>query len=362
MASFAWGAGTCGQLGNGRWEDRWCPDRCEWDACEVGVVACGGSQCMATGRDGKLRIWGNTHGLQIEEGKETVERPTVLPMPIQWNLKVTSLAVGWSHFVFSTTDGQVYTCGTGTAGQLGHGQEVQVLHKPSAIPGAVEGMEAVQVGCGLRHTLVLSRQGLVWACGAGKRGQLGLPSVPRQACTLRCVQEIPSGGIRSIRGGGERSACITESGVLFVWGRGWCNTDYDRRVPQVVDSPGIQWQDIQLGWSHAVALDESGKCWAWGSNRYGQLGGEGPDCTQPRQVESDELSARKIVRVAAGSEHSMALSGDGTVFTWGWGEHGQLGLGHTRDSSKPAMVDLPARVDHIACGAGFSLAFTVLQK
>lgn len=361
MASFAWGAGTCGQLGDGGWEDQWRPVSCKWDAQEGMDVACGGSQCLAKGRGGQVWVWGNTHGLEVEQGKEKVEIPTRIPMGIPSKVKVTSIATGWSHFALCTTEGQVYTCGTGTAGQLGHGQEVQVLQKPMPVSEPVEGMGAIQVSCGLRHTLVLSKRGSVWACGAGKRGQLGLSTAPRKLCTFLPVQQLPSNDIKVIRGGGERSACVTENGSLFVWGRAWDKADPDKLVPCAVVAPGIRWQDIHLGWSHAVALDVAGQCWTWGSNQYGQLGRQGPGCTHPKEVDSEQLSACRIVQVATGSEHTVALSENGTVFTWGWGEHGQLGLGHTLDTFKPTPVKLPSPVHRIACGAGFCLVFQALQ-
>ena len=61
--------------------------------------------------------------------------------------------------------------------------------------------------------------------------------------------------------------------------------------------------------------------------------------------------------VSAGSEHSLAVARDGTVFAWGWGEHGQLGLGHQHDTCCPTRVPGLQQMRQCAGGCGFSVSF-----
>lgn len=74
------------------------------------------------------------------------------------------------------------------------------------------------------------------------------------------------------------------------------------------------------------------------------------------------LDGKRIVQIAAGSEHSATVTDDGQVCTWGWGEHGQLGLGDTSDQSLPRVVDLGNKpgsnllTTRVYCGSGFTIA------
>ena len=67
----------------------------------------------------------------------------------------------------------VYTWGEGLYGQLGHGIEVDHLMEPTVLSKLI-GKEIVNVFCGMNHTMFLSSNGLVYACGNGYYGQLGL--------------------------------------------------------------------------------------------------------------------------------------------------------------------------------------------
>ncbi|GMN70766.1 hypothetical protein TIFTF001_055875 [Ficus carica] len=80
------------------------------------------------------------------------------------------------------------------------------------------------------------------------------------------------------------------------------------------------------------------------------------------------LEGEKVVHIAAGAEHSVL---NGLVKTWGWGEHGQLGLGDTCDQTSPQTVNLGQEVPNEAAkikvysGSGFTIAVrtpTVLSQ
>ena len=117
---------------------------------------------------------------------------------------------------------------------------------------------------------------------------------------------------------------------------------------------------VSLGWSHALGLDNSGRVWAWGSNRYGQCG-RPPDSpailAEPTQLSSTGLNTQTIC-IAAGSEHSAAVTADGSVYTWGWGEHGQLGVGDELNLWQPTHVSLPPCAE-VICGSGFTTAIVL---
>lgn len=78
--------------------------------------------------------------------------------------------------------------------------------------------------------------------------------------------------------------------------------------------------------------------YTWGCSNYGQLGlGEVKESPHPRIVPG--LVGEHVIALACGQYHTLALTNQGEVFAWGWGVHGQLGLGHVEDERTPRRVD-----------------------
>ncbi|XP_061078595.1 RCC1 domain-containing protein 1-like isoform X2 [Conger conger] len=148
-------------------------------------------------------------------------------------------------------------------------------------------------------------------------------------------------------------------------------------------SPHLCGVSLALGMEHAVLLSGSGAVYTWGSSSHGQLGhGELGREAEPRVVEG--LWGMAMEGVAAGGWHSVCVSGEGDLYTWGWNESGQLGLpcqatqrerlqggiaaGAESDSKEvfisiqafPALLDLPeeAEVTRVSCGSRHTAALT----
>ena len=94
---------------------------------------------------------------------------------------------------------------------------------------------------------------------------------------------------------------------------------------------------VACGKSHSMALTDGG-LYVWGSSKYGQLGlGRlRLSAKQPELVMA--LSGRVTISIAAGHYHSVALDSNGHLWTWGWGVHGQLGLGDIEDEHWPQVI------------------------
>lgn len=90
---------------------------------------------------------------------------------------------------------------------------------------------------------------------------------------------------------------------------------------------------------HAIALAESGQVYAWGWNDKGQLGlgFSSNDKIGPTPVKF--LAGKKIVKVATGGGHSMAVGLDGQVFAWGNNDRAELALGHTNNVDSPTLME-----------------------
>ena len=81
---------------------------------------------------------------------------------------------------------------------------------------------------------------------------------------------------------------------------------------------------VSAGGGHSLSLTADGSVWSWGRGCFGQLGqGDGQGQLEPKKIEA--ITGQRVVAVSAGEFHSLALTADGAV--WSWGERGCLGHG-----------------------------------
>jgi RHS repeat-associated protein len=114
---------------------------------------------------------------------------------------------------------------------------------------------------------------------------------------------------------------------------------------------------------HALALKSDGTVWAWGWNRFGQLGSATTQSCWQYTCSSTPIQVSGltgIVAIAAGESHSVALKSDGTVWAWGLDDAGELGDGswgyHTHRMTPGLVPNIPAAQ---AIGAGAFNTFAV---
>lgn len=113
---------------------------------------------------------------------------------------------------------------------------------------------------------------------------------------------------------------------------------------------------ISTGWYHSVALSSDGRVFTWGNNAFGQLG-NGSTSTgfwSPAPVAataSGALAGRSVTAVAAGGFHTVARASDGRVFAWGYNTSGQLGNGKIATAA-PYGEERPTEVNMSGALAG----------
>lgn len=116
---------------------------------------------------------------------------------------------------------------------------------------------------------------------------------------------------------------------------------------------------IAAGSRHALALKEDGTVWTWGSNEMGELGNNTTvACSyQPVRV----IWTNGVSAISAGGMHNAILKKDGTVYTWGANTYGQLGNGKTTNSKVPVRVTISSdygKITAISAGEEHCLAIT----
>ncbi len=131
-------------------------------------------------------------------------------------------------------------------------------------------------------------------------------------------------------------------------------------INSVEDAPVIGlYPTIDAGDRHSIALNADGTVWTWGNNNHGQLG-DGTIITRSTPVKVKNLS--DVIDVSAGESFSVALKNDGSVWAWGWNSFGMIGNDTTDDTLLPAQVLGESGVGYltnvvsIACGNHFVLA------
>lgn len=191
----------------------------------------------------------------------------------------------------------------------------------------------------------------------------GNPARGGPACGASACEETPQpagpAGAVSVDAENSFNLAIMPGGTVMAWGAG---TDGDLGDGSTKNSKAVPVQVTGLtgvtqtggGDSDAIALEGNGSVWTWGNNDHGQLGTgkAGGDSTAPVRV---SLPGRACA-VDAGAAHMYAVACDGTVWAWGGGGDGVLGDGSTGGHDTPVQVKGLAGVVAIASGNLFGYA------
>ena len=121
------------------------------------------------------------------------------------------------------------------------------------------------------------------------------------------------------------------------------NTSQPRpALVQSLESAGVRVHSVSVGASHMLALTREGSVLSWGNGEYGRCGNGRRQQLEPAPVEL--LRGHMGVAVAAGSQHSLALTAEGKLFAWGKNDAGQLGLGGNMVMDLNTMEEYPLQV------------------
>uniref|UniRef100_A0A8C1RPW7 E3 ubiquitin-protein ligase HERC1 n=1 Tax=Cyprinus carpio TaxID=7962 RepID=A0A8C1RPW7_CYPCA len=107
---------------------------------------------------------------------------------------------------------------------------------------------------------------------------------------------------------------------------------------------------------HTLAVTAEGEVFSWGDGDYGKLG-HGNSATQkyPKIIQGP-LLGKVVVCVSAGYRHSAAVTNDGELYTWGEGDFGRLGHSDSHSRNMPTLVKDISGVGQVACGSSHTIA------
>lgn len=198
--------------------------------------------------------------------------------------------------------------------------------------------------------VAVSVSGAVYTWCSGELGGLGNGMLgPAYALLPMRVESVSEHRVLSVAGCWGRCLAVTESGMVFSWGRDPWKLD-STGSPELVSTPTIiaeltalYVRSVSVGKVHNLVVTEDSKLYSFGVGANGQLGLEFDTefCSNPMHVEL--MKGVRVVASAAGDFHSVALTEDGLVYAWGNNKYGQLGeIGGERGGG--ACEWLPKRI------------------
>jgi alpha-tubulin suppressor-like RCC1 family protein len=330
---WGWGPNSAGQLGLGNTSSYSSPK-------QVGAlttwlsISMGSNHGAAIKTDGTMWSWGNNYKGRLGLGNITnYSSPKQIGALTTW-LKISA---GHYHNLAIKTDGTMWAWGfneSNDAAALGLG-DISNRSSPTQI-GSLTTWAQVSAGRSL-HSAAIKTDGTLWAWGGNYAGRLGLGdpgtvhrSSPTQVGALTTWSQTSAGERHRI--------ALQTNGTMWAWGQNSYSqlgdsTTTDRSSPVQV---GSGYNSISSGAKHNLAITTDGYLRAWGHNQYGKLGVG--DTNINRQNPTGIGALTNWSRISAGADHSLALNSDGTMWSWGSGGNGRLGLGNTTNYSSPKQV------------------------
>lgn len=386
--AYCWGGNASGALGDGTTTNRSLPTPVDTSVMPSGTVTrvSVGSGYSCAVADARAWCWGHNSVGQLGTGN-TIAQSTPTAVTASGPLtgaEVTDITTGSVHSC-AVADGVAACWGSNFAGRLGDGSTTSRT-TPVAVHAALFAgpVTAMSAGAG-SSCAVASGAAFCWGTGGGRLGDgtsvssrnvpgaVSTGAFPKAVCAadwrplespLRCgaplvggeatgfVDDLTAPGlprtVSAVSVGSGGSACAIAEGIPVCWGDGsqgalGTGSFDDEPVPVAVVPGGViagtVATGISVGFSHAC-LVASGKAFCWGANTFGKLG-DGTSTQRPAPVavvDTGALAGKTVVRVAAGTEHSCAVTSDGGLACWGRGDYGELGNGVPTGSAVPVAV------------------------
>lgn len=304
-------------------------------------------QSFAISDNGTLWSWGPVNSYILAQNGDTYIPTVIANQTHDWKF----VSAGELHALGIKNDNTLYAWGLRKNGEFGYwiNEHVDLIYLPFTNLISDDKWKAAAVG--MEFSMGIKEDGTLWATGRNDVGQLGIGNNTNSYGFAQVGTDL----WRSIAVWYWRTFGIQEDGTLWKWGAGLGNvpvqvgTDNDWNITThayAIKNDGSLW-DIQSYWNpngivtqvgtdndwiaistgnnHTLALRSDGTLWSAGGNNFGQLGYEpvGSNITQTfLQVGQDN----DWVQIKTGSDFSMAQKSDGSI--WTWGDNWRSRLGH----------------------------------
>nr|XP_008377164.2 LOW QUALITY PROTEIN: protein RCC2 homolog [Malus domestica] len=291
-------------------------------------------------KSGELLFCGGTSWDAIGRRKGAVEgnliSPTRLRPLVDVDIRFVASGCSSCHCVALDVEGRCYTWGRNEKGQLGHGDRIQ-RDRPTVV-SELSKYKVVRASSGKNHTVVVTEDGHSFAFGWNKHGQLGSGSTKNEveASPVRCqvaeVKSVACGGdftvwLSRVEGASILTAGLPQYGQLGHGTDNEYNTkdssvrlayEAQPRPKAIASLAGENIVKVACGTNHTVAVDANGYVYTWGFGGYGRLGHrEQKDEWAPRRVFQRNNILPPDAIISAGAVNSACTAGGGQLYMWG---------------------------------------------
>ena len=253
------------------------------------------------------------------------------------------------HSLILKNDGTLWSTGYNGYGQLGLGD---YTNRTTFTQITTNTEDIKSVYCGYNNTFILEHDGTLWTCGQNDWGELGLGN--NTGRTIFTQITTNTNDVKSVCCGGNHTFILKNDGTL--WGSGANNNGQlglgdatNRTTFTQVTTNVDNIKSVYCGADHSFILKNDGTLWGCGYNGYGNLGLE--DNTHRYTFTQITTNADDIKLVYCGAYHTFILKNDGTIWSCGWNNAGQLGLGNYTDRNTFTKITTNANdIKLVYCG------------
>jgi alpha-tubulin suppressor-like RCC1 family protein len=220
-------------------------------------------------------------------------------------------------------DGNLWTSGQNTSGQLGNNS---IVHRSTPVTTLSGGADWKQVACGNDFTAAIKTDSSLWTWGASTQSQLGLNSTFARSIP---TQTFTGNDWKQVSCGRNFAAAIKTDGTLWTWGNNsygqlGINSTATRSTPVQTSAGGTNWKQVSCGYAYTAAIKTDGTLWTWGRNDQGQLGINSAGSTTLTPV-TTFAGGSDWKQLSCGTNHTGAIKTNGTLWLWGYNGFYSLG-------------------------------------
>ncbi len=316
-------------------------------------IATSNSDGYALTADGAVWAWGVASYGELGDGAVSPYTTRAVKVALPAGIRIAALAnpMPFDGALAVDTRGNVWGWGLNADGDLCLPSLLNL--RPMRLP-----ITGVTLATGARAHSLFYSDGRVYACGSGEDGVLGDGSTASTAKPAP-VDGLPRGArVTALTSSWNGSGALLSTGAYYDWGYNAAGqlgdgSTVDRDLPVQVRLPAPVRQVFQggsgAGNGQTVALLANGSVWSWGDNQRGQLG-DGTTASSDVPVRVKVPPAVTFVTVSSGGYSCYAIDGSGRLWAWGGNQNGQLGTGSSA-SLDPLPVDVGLRLSQISATA-----------
>ncbi|KAM9962879.1 hypothetical protein ACTFIW_006099 [Dictyostelium discoideum] len=315
--------------------------------------------------------------------------------------KISTVSLGGNFIILQTKDdNQLYSIGKSKYGVLGTGSSIdddddnndndnEKVYKIEKFNDNI-----ISIVSGYEHSLVVTKDDGIYGWGRNHKNQLGgrervkdrssSPSPSEDEYYSKPIKVLKETDpifkdFKKICSGSDHNLLLGNDGSLYSWGNGYfgalghgvgSNDKENIYTPKKIttftlNSNESRIVDIACGGYHSMFLTNDNEIYTFGYGEFGQLGHGENDTSNhyiPKRIKStgDNAAGNKIKSIFAGDHaNSFYITTDGSVYSWGWNDGGSLGHGTNENHYSPKKIQSLSNIKKITSGFKHTLAQSI---